>query len=143
MNKFWWLQNCRRNREHNEIIRKFVKPAREFNVKFILDYKVNKGKYLGREYSAEKEKPDSEYMKAVLILEEPTNKKELLGMVNYLAELNALLKSLTKKNVDFKSWNEQKQAFLNIKRMINEYSTLSLFDPSDNLLFKQILIKID
>lgn len=76
--------------ENKGIMKKIVERSRQFNVKFYwkkVQYKVNEVKYLAKEFSAEEEKLDSDYIKAALNLEGPTNKKELLSVlsiVNYL-----------------------------------------------------------
>lgn len=99
-------------KEHDQIFNKVIESAKKLNIKFNPDkmqYKVNKVKFLGHEFSKEGMKPDAERIKALEAIKNPTNVKELqriLGMLNYLrrfipnySEITGPLYELLKKDV--------------------------------------------
>lgn len=128
--------------EHDMLMKRVIKRAKQYNVKFNpskLQYKVKEVRYLGQIYSGEGVKPDSEYVKAILALETPNNKKELLrllGMANYLikyiprlSEIVSPLRCLIKNNVEFLWTSEHTKAFNKLKVVISNLPTLKIFDP--------------
>ncbi|GBN99368.1 Transposon Ty3-I Gag-Pol polyprotein [Araneus ventricosus] len=73
--------------QHDEILGKVMKRAKELNIKFNqnkIQLKVPEVKYLGYIFSSEGIKPDPDYVQAIIDMPEPRNKTELqriLGMI--------------------------------------------------------------
>uniref|UniRef100_A0A1Y1JV53 RNA-directed DNA polymerase n=1 Tax=Photinus pyralis TaxID=7054 RepID=A0A1Y1JV53_PHOPY len=137
----------RDEKEHDELMNKFIERAKQYNIKFNpdkLQYKVSKVKYLGQEFSHEGVKPDPDYIEAITCLSEPSNKKDLLkilGMVNYLSkfvpklsELCGPLRKLIKNDVEFIWGNEQRETFNKLKLSIINIPTLKIFDSKEPIV---------
>lgn len=127
--------------QHDEILQNVIDRARKFNVKFNknkLQYKVSEVKYLGQIFSKDGVKPDPSYIEAVLKLEPPNSKKDLLkviGMLNYLtkyipdlSELLGPLRNLIKNNTEWKWTKDHDNAFNKIKTLITKIPNLQIFD---------------
>ncbi|GBO45768.1 Transposon Tf2-9 polyprotein [Araneus ventricosus] len=97
--------------QHDEILGKVIKRAKELNIKFNqnkIQLKVPEVKYLGYIFNSEAMKPDPDYVQAIIDMPEPRNKTELqriLGMINYLRQfipqastISAPLRELLKKS---------------------------------------------
>ena len=122
----------------NEVIKRANKYGVKFN-KSKVQYKISEVRYVGHVFSSEGVRPNPEYIKAVLALEEPKNKKELLrilGMVNYLSkylpklsEVLSPLRNLIKKDVEWLWTKDHAFIFSKIKTMITEIPILKIFDP--------------
>lgn len=128
-------------REHDMILREVLKRARHFGVKFNknkVQYKLDKVGYLGQIFSKEGIKPDPQYIQAILELEEPKNKKELLrilGMLNYLTKyipnlsnLVSTLRELIKINANFLWTKDHSEIFSKIKNLLTKVPNLKIFD---------------
>nr|XP_022904876.1 uncharacterized protein K02A2.6-like [Onthophagus taurus] len=137
--------------EHDMLMKKFLERARKYNVKFNADkvqYKISHVKYLGQIISGDGTKADPDQIRSILELQEPKNKKELLrvlGMFNYLikyipnlAEHATPLRNLIKSKSDYVWTVDHSDTFNNLKKIITQLPTLSIFDPE-----KPIVIQTD
>lgn len=127
--------------EHDEILRKVISRAKQYNVKFNADklqYRVDKVKYLGHIISADGIACDPDRMTAIHNLGHPTNKQDLqklYGMINYvrnfvpnLSEISQPLREILKKDVLF-HWTDNHTECLNkIKQCIMNAPTLKAFN---------------
>lgn len=126
---------------HDQILMNVVDRARQFNVKFNmnkLQYKVNEVKYVGQIFSETGVKPDPKYIEAIVNLENPNNKKELLrilGMLNYimkfvpsLSQILNPLRQLVKNNVPWQWTVDHSKCFSKIKNFITKTPQLKIFD---------------
>lgn len=135
--------------EHDRILKKVLERTRKLNIKFNIDkiqYKVTEVKYLGKIISCEGIRSDPERIKAITQIDNPKTKKDLqklLGMINYiqdyvLSEISKPLRDLLKNNVVF-NWQKHHENCLNqIKSIISNTLTLTIFDES-----KEITIETD
>lgn len=127
--------------EHDRILQEVLDRAKKLNIKFNknkIQFKVREVKYLGQIFSEEGIKPDPEYIQAILKLENPKNKKELLriiGMFNYLtkyipnlSELFSPLRSLIKNNTPWNWTGDHTNILNNIKELITKIPNLQIFD---------------
>ncbi|XP_026678663.1 RAB6A-GEF complex partner protein 1, partial [Diaphorina citri] len=125
--------------------------ARQFNVKFNPDkfqYKQEQVKFLGKEISKQGVRPDKEQVAAIVNMESPKNKKELmrfLGMTKYLAqfipklsELTAPLRELTKDRMEWTWSNHHEDCYVRLKNVMATRPVLRFFDAS-----KQLVIETD
>ncbi|CAI6350058.1 unnamed protein product [Macrosiphum euphorbiae] len=130
--------------EHDRALNEVIKRAKQFNIKFNpkkIQYKVSKVKFLGFIFSAEGVQPDSERIRVIRELNEPSNKKELqsfLGMVNYLrgfipnlSEIVTPFRLLLKKNVLWEWSINQSTAFVKIKNILCEIPSLNNFSLNE------------
>lgn len=145
------LIHAKNEREHDEILNKVLVRARKFGVKFNKNkcqIKVNEVKYLGHIISDKGLRVDPERTKAIVEMEEPKNREELLrflGMINYvskfipnISEVTAPLRMLIKKNVPY-IWSEsQRNAYELLKKMLCESPVLAYFD-----IEKKIVLSVD
>lgn len=126
---------------HDQILERVIKRAEQFGVKFNknkVQYKVSEVSYVGQVFSSEGVRPDSQYVQAILELEEPKNKKELLrnlGMINYLtkylpnlSDLLYPLRGLIKNNAQWVWTKDHSECFNKIKVLIAKAPTLQIFD---------------
>ena len=137
--------------EHDETIRRVMERARECGVKFNftkLQWKVPEVTYMGNVISEEGLKADPKKIEAITDYPRPTSVQELqrfLGMVNYLGQfvnnlsvLEAPLRELLRKDVEFQ-WNpEQEKSFNNVKEALTKTPILAFFDPK-----KEVVIQCD
>lgn len=127
--------------EHDRNLNAVIEQARSINVKFNpnkFQYCNREVKYVGHVFSSEGIKPDPERIKAIIEMKYPKNKEELqsfLGTVNYvgnfipnLAEINAPLRALIKKNVEFQWFASHAQAVDRLKNALVESPVLQNFD---------------
>ncbi|KAI5720179.1 hypothetical protein M8J77_003057 [Diaphorina citri] len=137
--------------EHDELLRKVLEKARQFNVKFNPDkfqYKQEQVKFLGKEISKQGVRPDKEQVAAIINMESPKNRKELmrfLGMTKYLAqfipklsELTAPLRELTKDRMEWTWSNHHEDCYVRLKNVMATRPVLRFFDAS-----KQLVIETD
>lgn len=84
------LISAKNKKEHDEVLSEVIQQARKLNIKFNrikLQFRVTKVKFLGFIFDEEGVRPDTDRIRSIQSLKEPSNKKELqsfLGMVNYL-----------------------------------------------------------
>lgn len=94
--------------------------------------------YVGQIFSEGGVKPDPSYVKAILEIDQPKNKKELLkilGMINYLSKYlpnssNILvpLRSLIKNNIQWVWTEDHTECLKKVKNIISKIPTLQIFD---------------
>lgn len=133
--------------EHDSVLFEVLKRAKKYGIKFNrnkVQFKVHEVKYLGQIFSSTGISPDSNYIQAVLNIQTPNDKKQLLriiGMLNYLTKYipnlsNFLspLRELIKKNMPF-VWNDNHTKILNdIKKYITQMPQLQIFDPNHQIV---------
>lgn len=137
--------------EHDRILNKVLKRARELNIKFNegkVQYKVKEVKYLGHKYSEHGIMIDEDRVQAIQDLKEPQTKKELqsiLGMINFIrgyipqiSEISSPLRELLKKNVIFKWLPAHAKVLSQIKNLISTAPVLGIFDEN-----KEITVQAD
>lgn len=128
--------------EHDKILNEVLARARKYGVKFNdkkVQFKVKEVKYVGQIFSVDGVKPDPQYIEALLSIEIPKSKKELLrimGMVNYLtkylpklSEFLAPLRKLIKNNIPWVWTIDHTLALNTIKKLLTEIPNLKIFDP--------------
>lgn len=129
-------------KSHDIALKEVLDRARINNVKFNwkkFQFKLTEVTFLGQIISAEGIKPDSHNVRAILELESPQNKTEVLrvlGLLKFfskfipnLSQLTTNLRELTKKYVQFK-WEDRHELELNtLKALITKSPTLRIFDP--------------
>ena len=127
--------------EHDSILRKVFKKAKENNIKLNLrkiQFRVPEVKYLGNIVSSRGLSPDPAKVKAIHEMPTPTCKQDaqrLLGMVNYLgqfipnlSEITAPIRALLRQEILW-NWNhEQENAFSNLKHILTASPVLAFFD---------------
>lgn len=127
---------------HDRILSKVLKRAKEYGVKFNkikVQFKVSEVKYLGQIFSEAGMRPDPVYVEAILKMEPPSNKKDLLrlmGMINYLtkyipslSELLKPLRELLKNNIPWSWTQDHNNALETIKHVITKIPNLKIFNP--------------
>lgn len=125
--------------EHDQILDKVIKRARDFNVKFNKEkfqFKLDHVKYVGLIVSKEGIKVDPEHVKSITSLCEPKNVKQLqkfLGMTNYLSKFipeysknTEPLRQLLRKDCEFVWGIEQQNAFQLLKNKLSCAPTLGI-----------------
>lgn len=130
--------------EHDRIMERVMKRARERNIKFNprkLQYRVEKVSYLGHEISRNGFRPDQGRLDDLQEIKAPSTKVELqkiLGMINYirtfipnLAELSKPLRDLLKKDSIFSWTKAQEDCLERIKKLIKNSPHLSAFDDKN------------
>lgn len=136
----------RNKEEHDERLRKVLQRASERNVKFNKSkFKFNKTKvnFLGHEITNLGVKPDYNKIKIIKELKPPKNKVELqriLGVVNYVgkflpnvAQVNAPLRELIRKDVVFEWTKVHSDALDIIKEMLSSEPVLQYYDSKQPL----------
>ncbi|XP_054283462.1 uncharacterized protein K02A2.6-like [Macrosteles quadrilineatus] len=127
--------------EHDENLKRVLDTALKLGIKFNpnkMQFKKSEVKYLGHIVSAAGIQPDPDYVKAIVEMDPPTDKKgvmRLLGMLKYLsrfipnlAKITAPLRYLTRKDVDFLWTVEHEDALKIIKTLISSEPVLVYFD---------------
>jgi hypothetical protein len=135
--------------EHDSSLRMVVQRARERNVRFNpgkFQYNVPQVKYLGLIFSAQGYTVDSERIRDIENLSDPTSRKELqsfLGMVNFLrgfipkmSDLTAPLRTLMKNQAHFSWTATQSEAVLKIKNAIKNAAVLHPFDEKSGIIIQ-------
>lgn len=105
-------------KEYDFILQNVIDRTRKYNIKFNskkLQYCQSQVKFLGHLFDHKGISIDTDRIKAIKLLNEPNNKKELqrlLGFINYvrkfvpnLVEMSDPLRNLLKKDVEWQ-WNE-------------------------------------
>lgn len=129
--------------EHDMLLKQVIERAKKFGVVFNtkkIQYKSESIRFLGQIFNKEGVRPNNEYIQAILAIEKPKNKKEVLrflGMVNYLikylpslSELSFPLRQLIKNNIEFVWTSDIDKSFVDIKQLIANITTLKIFDPN-------------
>lgn len=137
--------------EHDETLKKVLERARQNNIKFNQEkfkFRLKSVSYLGHELSEDGLKPDLERVRAIVKMDDPTNKEELrrfLGMVTYLAqfipklsETTAPLRLLLREQIPWHWEEDQKNAVAKLKKNLCEAPVLKFFDVK-----KQVTIQTD
>lgn len=137
--------------DHDKIIRKVFKRAKENNVKFNknkMRLRLTEVPYVGHIVSKDGLKIDMSKVKSIVNMKEPTNKDELrrfLGMVNYLSTyipnmsiLNAPLRLLLKEESKWMWGKEQIEAVKKLKEKLSTAPVLAYYDCN-----KPIVIQTD
>lgn len=132
--------------EHDIILDKLIKRAREYNIKFNkekLQYCKSQVKFLGHLFDQNGMKLDPSRIEAIQGLKPPTSKKELqrlLGFINYVrsfipnfSELTAPIRNLLKKDSVWEWTGNQTKALNLIKDRLTKSPVLSSFDPSKSI----------
>nr|XP_034195209.1 uncharacterized protein K02A2.6-like [Osmia lignaria] len=79
---------AKNGKDHDKIMQLVLERANKYNVRFNknkLQYKTNEVKYLGFIFNKDGVKPDRSHVEAILKLKQPTNKKELLRILDLLS----------------------------------------------------------
>ncbi|XP_057671176.1 uncharacterized protein K02A2.6-like [Diorhabda carinulata] len=138
------VSNQKNEKEHDEILKEVISRAKKFSIKFNrskVQFKVSEVAYLGQIFSAEGVRPDPDYVKAILELEDPTNKKELLrilGKFMFIADI--LSRSFIKSNVKDDPEMEEIVHSLELDFPISKERLLELRNASSkNLVLSKII----
>lgn len=134
-------------REHDVRLNALFQKARDINLKFNKDkcrICVDEVTYLGHIFNKDGMKVDTEKVRAVINMPEPTDCKSLerfLGAINYLSKFIPNysqhifpLTRLLKKDVEWCWEIGHKNAFDKLKKLICEAPVLSLFDVGSEVL---------
>lgn len=134
---------------HDVALSKVIERAKKFNVKFNINkvqYRLKQVKFLGLVFNKEGVKPDFERIKAIVEMQTPNNKKELLtflGMINYLmkfipnlTDLTGPLRDLIKNEVEWIWGPDQSKAFEKLKGKLSSLPTLKYFDGKDPIVIQ-------
>ncbi|KAL0153751.1 hypothetical protein M9458_050972 [Cirrhinus mrigala] len=129
--------------EHDAILRKVVERATSYNLKLNFNkchIRQPAVPYVGHLITADGLKPDPVKIKAVQHMSRPTDKdgvRRFLGFVTYLSkfipnlsEVDAPLRQLRKKDVEFTWQPAQQKAFARLKELCTRPPVLQFFDPS-------------
>ncbi|GBL95541.1 Transposon Ty3-I Gag-Pol polyprotein [Araneus ventricosus] len=135
--------------QHDEILGKVIKRAKELNIKFNqnkIQLKVPEVKYLGYIFSSEGMKPDPDYVQAIIDMPEPRNKTELqriLGMINYLRQfipqastISAPLRELLKKSTVWHWLPVHETTLKTLKYKIASTPVFSVFNSSKSIVIQ-------
>ncbi|XP_024942173.1 uncharacterized protein LOC107269153 [Cephus cinctus] len=134
----------RNQKEHDLRLEKVLERAEQRNVKFKFDKcKISSSevKYMGHVFTEQGIKLDTDRVKSIVDMKPPKDKKELetfLGMITYvsrfipsLATKNAVLRELTKKNVQW-NWDENaNKAFTELKEILCKAPVLQYYDVNE------------
>lgn len=142
---------AKNRQQHDEILEKVLKRAREKGVKFNkkkCKIGVNKVKYIGHEISEKGISVDQDKVEAIKQIKKPQNTKELqrfLGMITYvgkfipnLSEKTSNLRQLIKKNMEFIWLDAHEKEFNNLKNLLMSSPVLKFFDNN-----KPIILSVD
>lgn len=137
--------------EHDEIVAKVVKKAREVGAKFNKDkfqFCQDQVKFMGQVFSQQGMEIDTDRIESLCKLQIPTNKVELqrvLGSFNYvrryvqnMSEIMHPLCELLKNNMEWVWLPKHQQSFDKLKEVITRTPALVPFDP-----LKQIVLQCD
>lgn len=130
--------------EHDQRLRKVLQRAKEYNLKLSkekCEVRKTEVKYVGQVLTQNGVKPDPEKVRAILMMQKPENRQELLtflGLVQYLgkfvprlSDVSASLRKLTETSsgCEWKWTREQDVSFKLIKTMITEAPVLAYYNP--------------
>ena len=138
-------------KEHDEIVHRFMKLAEERGVKFNLpktQFKVNRVKYVGNYVTDKGLVSDPDKIEAIINMPIPDDKpalQRLLGMVKYLSqfipnesEITAPLRGLLKEDAEW-SWHpEHFEAIEKLKTVLTSSPVLQYYDVN-----KEVTIQAD
>lgn len=135
--------------EHDQILEKVIKRAKEINVKFNsekLQYRVNSVKYIGHIFSKLGVSVDDSRINAIINYEIPKNKKDLqryLGMINYLrnfipnlSEISTPLRELLKKNNEWCWLAIHNESIKKLNKAITNTPVLKNFDETKSIVIQ-------
>ena len=141
----------RSEEEHDQIMRKVVERATEWNLKLNFNkcqIKQKHVKYVGHVFTAQGLQPDPEKVRAVKDLPTPTSKgdvKRFLGMIQYLSkfvpnlsEIDGPLRDVVKKNCQFHWDKPQARSFRHLKDLCTKHPVLAYYD-----VHKEVTIQCD
>lgn len=136
-------------KEHDIILEKVIKRAKEQNVRFNskkIQYKLDHVKYVGLIISKNGIQVDPEHVAAILKLEAPRNIKQLqkfLGMCNYLSKFiphytksTDALRLLLKKDTIWEWGQAQQAAFLELKQKLSCTPTLAMLKEKGSVVLQ-------
>lgn len=137
--------------ENDGRLKKVLERAYERNVRFNLNkcqFKKSKVKYIGHVFTDKGIKVDNDRIKAIVEMDKPNNKDELLtflGMIAYvgrfvpnLSEVSSTLRNLTKKDSVWLWDANADKAFLDLKNLLINSPTLKYFDVN-----KPVVLSVD
>lgn len=130
--------------EHDQRLRKVLQRAKEYNLKLgkeKCEVMKTEVKYVEQVLTQNGVKPDPEKVRAILMMQKPENREELLtflGLVQYLrkfvprlSDVSTLLQKLTETSSGCEwKWTKVKDvSFKHIKTMITEAPVLAYYNP--------------
>ena len=128
--------------EHDIILEKVLQRAADYGITFSPEkcqFGAKEIDFYGYKFSGDGLKPADDKIKAVREAGRPEDKtavKSFLGMIGYLskfipnyATMTSPLRTLTRKDVDFKWGSHEQKVFDKLKQSITEDTTLSYFNP--------------
>ena len=137
--------------EHDLILLKVLKRAREQNIKFNpskIQFKKSEVFYMGNVLTEHGVRPDRVKVTAIVNMPEPQSKEDvrrLIGMLNYLSPyipnmsaVTAPVRDLLKKETQFSWLPEDERAFQTVKQILSAEPLLKLYDES-----KKVTIQCD
>lgn len=131
----------RTEQEHDGRLEAVLERALKYNIKFNpnkIQFKQPTVKFMGQVFCAEGVRTDEGYIQAVVDMEEPTCREEVLrflGMVRYvgkfipnLSKESAPLRELTRLDVKWKWGTEQQNSFNRLKTQLCQAPVLAFYD---------------
>ena len=138
-------------KEHDLILLKVLKRAREQDIKFNpskIQFKKSEVFYMGNVLTEHGARPDRVKVTAILNMPEPQSKEDirrLIGMLSYLSPyipnmsaVTAPIRELLKKETQFSWLPEHEKAFQTVKQILSAEPLLKLYDES-----KKVTIQCD
>lgn len=132
--------------EHDKRLKKVLERARQCNLKLSkskCQFRKDEVEYVGHIISKNGLKPDPEKVRAVKMMNQPENKKDLqtfLGFVTYLgkflpnmSDVSAPLRILLEEKNEWFWDKEQSDSFQKLKEMATNAPILSYYDPKQPL----------
>lgn len=130
--------------EHDERLRKVLDRARQCNLKLSKSkckFRKDEVEYVGHIISKHGLKPDPEKVRAVKMMKQPQNKKDLqtfLGFITYLSKFlpnmsDAPLRVLLEEKSDWFWEKQQEDSFNKLKDMATNTPILSYYNPKQPL----------
>ena len=136
------LIGAKTKEEHDIILEKVLQRAADYGITFSPEkcqFGAKEIDFYGYKFSEDGLKPADDKIKAVREAGRPEDKtavKSFLGMIGYLskfipnyATMTSPLRTLTRKDVDFKWGSHEQKVFDKLKQSITEDTTLSYFNP--------------
>lgn len=131
---------------HDQALKLVIERALKFNVKFNfekLQYKSNQVTFVGQTINKEGIQPSNKNTEAVLKMETPKNKKDLLrilGMFKFfskfipnLSQLTFNMRNLTRKDIKFDWTNTHQEELDTLKTLITNCPILKTFDVNKSI----------
>ena len=132
--------------KHDQILRKVLIRARQNNIKFNpskIQLKKSEVIYMGNILTKHGIKPDSEKVKAVSDMSDPSSKgdvRRLIGILNYLSpyipnmsDTTSPIRSLMKNDVQFKWLPKHSCALDKIKKVLTSEPVLQFYNPNKGI----------